>query len=405
MYELQGMSYMKRKLSEKEIRVNLRYRYYEMKYRTRDFGISTPPSLMWMQSILGWCAKAVDSISDRLTFREFENDAYNMGEIYWANNADILFDSAMLSALIGGCSFISITPDRMQVIDGANATGCVDPSTGMLLEGYAVLDRDKNGKVIEEAYFVPGETEIYQHGKLVDIINNPSEHPMLVPIINRPDAKRNFGHSRISRSCMNIIQGAARTVKRSEISAEFYSFPQKYAVGTAQDAETMDKWKASMSAMIEFSKDDDGDRPTLGQFSQQSMSPHMEQLKMFAAMFAGETGLTVDDLGFVSDNPSSAEAIKASHENLRLIARKAQRDFSVGFLNAGYLAACQRDGFAYDRSIINNTRILWEPIFEPDAAMLSGIGDGIIKINQAVPGYFGVKNVRSLTGIEAETEV
>ena len=36
------------------------------------------------------------------------------------------------------------------------------------------------------------------------------------------------------------------------------------------------------------------------------MTPHTEQLRMFAALFAGETGLTLDDLGFVTDNPSSA---------------------------------------------------------------------------------------------------
>ena len=51
-------------------------------------------------------------------------------------------------------------------------------------------------------------------------------------------------------------------------------------------------------------KDEDGDNPVLGQFQQQSMTPYWEQLKMFAALFAGETGLTLDDLGFASDNPS-----------------------------------------------------------------------------------------------------
>ena len=33
--------------------------------------------------------------------------------------------------------------------------------------------------------------------------------------------------------------------------------------------------------------------------------------------------------------------------------------------------------------------------------MLSSIGDGAIKINQAVPGYFDKSNLRDLTGIEA----
>lgn len=401
------MSYLKRKLNNKKSRVNERYRFYEMKNRVPDFGISTPPSLRLRKSVLGWCGKAVDTLADRLQFRTFENDDFAMGEIYQLNNADILFDSAILSALIASCCFIFISEDddgypRMQVIDGANATGIIDPITYMLKEGYAVLDKDSNGRAIREAYFTPGYTEYYRDGKYDERMENPALYPLLVPIINRPDAKRYFGHSRISRSCMDLMQAAARTVKRSEISAEFYSYPQRYALGLDPEAEISDKWKATMSAMLSFSKDQDGDSPTLGQFSQQSMSPHLDHLKMFAAMFAGETGLTMDDLGFVSDNPSSAEAIKASHENLRLIARKAQRDFSVGFLNAGYLAASLRDNVPYQRRQVRNTKIIWEPIFEPDAAMLSGIGDGAIKINQAVPGYFGANNLRNLTGIEAD---
>ncbi|MBR1781419.1 MAG: phage portal protein, partial [Oscillospiraceae bacterium] len=258
------------------------------------------------------------------------------------------------------------------------------------------------GNVLSEAWFTPDFTEYHVQGQSPYRVDNPASYPLLVPIINRPDARRPFGHSRISRSCMSLMQSASRTVKRSEISAEFYSFPQKYMVGLAEDATVKDTWAAAMSAMMTVSKDGDGDKPTVGQFSQQSMAPHMEQLRMLAALFAGETGLTLDDLGFVSDNPSSAEAIKASHETLRLMARKAQRDMSVGLLNTGYLAACLRDNFAYQRRQISQTRVIWEPIFEPDAAMLSGIGDGAIKINQAVPGYFGPNNLRALTGVEAD---
>ena len=129
---------------------------------------------------------------------------------------------------------------------------------------------------------------------------------MLVPVIYRPDAVRPFGHSRISRANMSIVNSALRTIKRSEISAEFYSFPQKYVTGLSNDAEAMDKWKATMSSLITFTKDEEGDSPSLGQFTQQSMTPHTDQLRMFAALFAGETGLTLDDLGFATENPSSA---------------------------------------------------------------------------------------------------
>lgn len=405
MSDYKGMKYLKRRLENKRIRVNLRYSYYEMKNQANTYSKNIPVDMQNMSnSVLGWCAKSVDSVADRLIFRNFKDDNFDINEIYNMNNPDTLFDSAILSSLISSCCFIYISQGndgypRMQVIDGSNATGIMEPITGMLKEGYAVLERNsETEKPTLEVYFVPGRTDYVTNGKEVESIYNDAPYPLLVPVIFRPDAKRPFGHSRISRSCMSIMQSALRTIKRSEISAEFYSFPQKYAIGISDDLE-MDKWKATMSSMLTFTKDEDGDKPVVGQFQQQSMEPYINQLRMFAALFAGETGLTVDDLGFVSDNPSSQEAIKASHENLRLVARKAQRTFGTGFLNAGYLAACVRDEFPYDRRQIYLTTPVWEPVFEPDASMLSSIGDGAIKINQAVPGYFNKDNLRELTGI------
>lgn len=381
-----------------------RYKFYEMKNIARDIGIASPERLQWLQSVLGWNAKAVDSLADRLEFREFKDDDFDMNGIFRMNNPDILFDSAILSALISSCCFIYISKGeddfpRLQVIDGSNATGIINPITNLLTEGYAVLQRDDYGRANVEAYFAGEFTVIYRNGKQEQIFQDNVPAALLVPIIFRPDAKRPFGHARISRACMAITESAMRTVKRSEITAEFYSFPQKYVVGLNPDAEQMDKWKATVSSLLQFDKDEDGDSPTLGQFQQQSMTPHLEQLKMFASLFAGETGLTLDDLGFATENPASQEAIKAQHENLRLTARKAQRAFGSGFLNVGYLAACLRDDYQYYRNQVYMTKPVWEPVFEPDAAMLSNIGDGAIKINQAVPGYFNADNLRDLTGI------
>ncbi|MEG1271532.1 MAG: hypothetical protein RSD54_09460, partial [Ruthenibacterium sp.] len=355
MAEIKGIAYLRDKLSRKRTRVSMRYKYYEMKNAVQDFNLVTPPEFRMLSESLGWCGKAVDALADRLSFREFAQDNFDLNRIFQMNNSDILFDSAMLSALVSSCCFVYISPDgdgfpRLQVIDGGNATGVIDPITGMLTEGYAVLERDDLGNAAIEAYFAAGYTEYCGRGFMPYRTTHAAPYPLLVPIVFRPDAVRPFGHSRISRACMQIMQGALRTLKRSEISAEFYSFPQKYVVGLSNDAEPMEKWKATMSSFLSFTKDDEGEQPHLGQFTQQSMSPYTEQLRTFAALFAGETGLTLDDLGFVTDNPSSAEAIKASHENLRLSARKAQKTFGSGFLNVGYLAACLRDNFAYRRN-------------------------------------------------------
>ena len=407
MEELRGIDYLRNKLAGHRPRVLTRYRQYDMKYRDPDIGLAIPPELRARyRGTIGWSAKAVDALADRLVFREFANDNFNFNEIFRMNNPDTFFDSAITSALIASCCFVYISPGeepipRLQVIEGAEATGVIDPITGLLSEGYAVLNRDDQGDPTVEAYFYPGGIDYYAKGeKEPDRRPNNAPFPLLVPIVHRPDAVRPFGRSRITRAAMYYQAYAKRTLERADITAEFYSFPQKYVLGLSQDAEPMETWKATISTMLQFTVDDKGNSPKVGQFTTPSMSPFTEQLRTAASGFAGETGLTLDDLGFVSDNPSSAEAIKASHETLRVAATKAQRNFGSGFLNVGYLAACLRDDFPYKRQVFYESTPKWEPVFTPDASALSLIGDGAIKINKAIPEFFDQETLRDLTGIK-----
>ena len=403
-----GIDYLRKKLNAHKTRVDMRYKQYAMQHDEQMVGITIPPEIRRRyRSVVGWCAKGVDSLADRLVFREFENDDFQVNDIFKVNNPDVFFDSVVLSAMIASCSFVYISKGeddepRLQVIGAGDATGVIDPITGLLTEGYAVLDRDGNGNATVEAHFLPGQTKYYYADKNIQDseVSHNFQHPLLVPVIHRPDEARPFGRSRISRAGMYFQRYAKRTLERADITAEFYSFPQKYVTGLSNDAEPMESWKATVSSMLQFTKDDDGEKPTLGQFTTSSMSPFTEQLRTAAAGFAGEMGLTLDDLGFVSDNPSSVEAIKASHENLRLAGRKAQRSLGSGLLNIAYIAACLRDDFPYTRSQFINTTPTWEPLFEADANTLTLVGDGVIKINQAIPGYIDGKAVRNLSGLK-----
>ena len=219
-YSYKGKEYLKRKLAVKKTRVDIRYKYYEMKNHTWDLDISTPPQLRnWMGS-LGWCSKAVDALADRLKFYQFDNDAFGFNGIFERNNPDTFFDSSILSALITSCCFVYIHEEnnfpQLQVIDGGHATGVVDSTTGLLYEGYAVLETDESDKATIDAYFTSEYTEITDliSGE-VTVIPNPTPYPLLVPIIYKPDAKRPFGHSRISRACMSIQGSAMRTMQNS----------------------------------------------------------------------------------------------------------------------------------------------------------------------------------------------
>ena len=402
--EYKGIEYLKAKLHKKRTRVNVKQKYYDQKNRVRDLGISTPPDLRLWMGTLGWCGKAVDSLADRLVFNGFGNDAYRLNDIFENNNADILTEEAFHSALIGSCSFVYITTvngePKLKVIDAAHATGIIDPTTYLLKEGYAVIDYDEHDNPLTEVYCIAGHTYVYERGKYVEDVPNNVPYPLLVPIIYRPDAVRPFGRSRISRTCMSLVGGAIRTCKRSEIAAEFFSFPQKYAIGLSREnQDELDSWAAAMSAMFTLTDDENGNKPTVGQFQVGSMTPHTEQLKMFASLFCGETGLTLEDLGFYGVNPQSAESIKSTHESLRLRARATQREFGVGLKNVGYLASMLRDNTIYSRAALKDVKVKWEPLFEPDYAALASIGDALYKINEVRPEYITDETIEQLTGL------
>lgn len=410
--EYKGIDYLRSLLSTKQARVGTCYKYYNLKDKMDNSQAITENSKMIaITKKVGWIPKAVDALTNRLQFSSFGNDdELLVNDIFMRNNRDVLFKTMFKGAIISSCDFVYISKNtdgtaRLQVIDGYNATGIIDTSTMLLNEGYAVLERDSyTGLPTLEAYFVKGKTTYYKDGKPMGEIVNNLDYPLLVPIIYNPDATRPFGRSLISDSLMKYVDDAKETLRLMSVSAQFYSFPQKWVTGLDNDVEQFDKWQMVMSAMMAFARDDDGNTPTVGQFVQQSMSPYNEQLKTLASMFSGETGLTLDDLGFTTSNPSSAEAIKATHESLRLMARSAQETFEVGIINVAFLAKSLESDMQFKRSEFANLKVRWKPVFEIDATMLSGIGDGAIKINQAVDGYFDKSTLEDITGIEASKD-
>src|SRR5699024_1546592 len=208
-----GIEYLRKKLNKYRQGAEKRNEIYNMKDKDFSPGITIPPKLRnQYRATLGWGAKAVDSISDRLVFREFADDNFEINQIFRMNSAEIFYDDAILSALINSCSFVYISESgdsnipRLQVISGENATGILNPITRLLTEGYAVLSRDSYGQPDEELYFVAGRTDYYKKGEFVTYVPNNVEYPLLVPIIHKSDSNKPFGRSRITRSAIYYQQ-------------------------------------------------------------------------------------------------------------------------------------------------------------------------------------------------------
>lgn len=328
------------RLNRHRIKNETRRSYYEGHNLLKDLGIAVPPQLRSLEVVVGWPAKAVDAMSRRTILDGFTTAGSDelddlMSGVWEGNFLAGESSAAHTSALVYSCAFIFVTvggpgePEALITTRGAeDATGIWDARRRTLSAALSVIEYDKSsGRPTALNMYVPnkviaivwnGTLGLYEVGSVVT-------HSMGVPvevIAYRPTHDRPFGRSRITRGVRYLTDASARTMLRSEVGAEFYNAPQRYVLGADDDAFTdpsgkpLPTWSVMLGRMLALSTNDEGDIPTVGQFAQQTMQPNVDQLRSLAQMFAAETSLPVSALGIVQDNPASAEAIRASNEEL-----------------------------------------------------------------------------------------
>lgn len=381
----------------KQSRNALRQQMYDAKVLMRSLGIAIPPSLQNLDTVLGWPAKAVDVLGDRIKFEGFvapnvESDPFGLDSIAADNSFDLEFDQAVTSALIHSCAFVTITqgldgePDVLWLARSAEqATGIWDQRRRMLSAGLSILDSDDNGQPTMFAVYLPDSTIVLSRsrgGWKTDQVPNKTGRVLMEPLVFRPELGRPFGHSRISRPVMSLTAAAIRTVVRSEVGAEFFTTPQRYILGLEDDSGFADKWSAIIGQVWAITKDADGDSPSVGQFPQQSMQPHTDQLRMFASLMAGESSIPMDELGFPSDNPSSDSAIQSQRDPLRLIAERADRSFGSSLKRLAQTSVMLRDKLRDMPDELRALQVRWQPAFKLSD---SAAADAALKQAQVLP--------------------
>lgn len=373
-----------------------RQQVYDQKDLFKDLKISTPPQLRNLEAVLGWGAKAVDAVSDRVAFERFvvpgvDENPFGLDEIVSSNDFQVEFPQAVTSALTHSCAFLSL----QQGLDGEAeqlwltrsaefATGIWDRRKRGLSAGLAVSTDDAGQVERLFVYFPDKSVDVsVSGGKFTATVmpNLTGRIPMEV-IRFKPDLKRPFGRSRITPAVEYFIAGAVRTMVRSEIGAEFFAAPQRYGVGLDEEAFDMDKWNAVMGRFLAVSRDEEGELPSLGQFPQHSMQPHVDHLRMWAAQLSGETAVPMNELGFVSDNPTSDQAIQSQRDPLRLIADKAIVGFQSALRNLAITTVMVRDNVRDVPADLGRVSAWFAPTFR---VADSAAADAALKQAQAIP--------------------
>lgn len=390
----------------------LRNRYYESHNRLKDLGISIPPPLKRIETYVSWPAKAVDYLADRTVLEGFTFEGQDDNEILdrVMDECDFLtsYSLAATDALISSFSLLSVTaggPGEPAVIVSAHSARDSSAIWNYRMNriecAMVVADvrRDVDGRVRGPSLvhiFTKDEVLTIswrRNGRWVLEARNPhgQGQPLVEAIRYAPKLGRPLGKSRISRTVMSITDSAVREALRGEVSAEFFTAPQKYILG-ADDKVFGDKpkWEAYIGYYMSLPLTEDGELPAVGQLPQGSMQPHADYERQLAARFSGATSVPISSLGVIHDNPSSAEAIYAAKEDIVIKAQNFNRDNKNALKRLARLTIAVSEGVCM--SDLPSTYASVEPRFmNPAVPSMAAQTDAVIKQAQAVPPFAGTR--------------
>lgn len=402
--ELGLIASMVKKLKHHDHKNSELEKYYEGKTRLKDLNISIPPSLKLVDSVVGWAGTAVDVLEERLDFEGYINDNYGLNDIYRANELDLESSLGHKDALIYGLGFVFVgrgmegEPDPLITIESPKKATAIYDLRSRRISAALLTTRTERGDVLAGSLYLPEQTIYFESFErtFVEVardVHNLGRVPV-APLINNPRSGDPEGRSEITKAVRSYTDSAMRTLLGAEVAREFYSAPQRYVLGAPQDTfldsdgNPLNPWSVIQGRVLGVPyNDDEGVMPTVGQFQANSPAPYFEQIRQYAQLIAAETAIPASYLGFQTDNPSSADAIRQMEARLVKRAERRQRQFGRTWSEVGKLALLVRDGSIPAEAI--NLRPIWRDAATPTRAAAADetvklIGAGVLSADSEI---------------------
>jgi hypothetical protein len=253
-----------------------------------------------------------------------------------------------------------------------------------------LVNHDSKGNYSSGSLYLPNETIFIEYAatgwfEVERDIHNLGAVPVSA-IPNNPRSSDPYGRSEITPAVRSYTDAAMRTLLGAEVAREFYSAPQRYVLGADQDVfldadgNPLNPWSVYQGRILGLPyNEDNGVMPEVGQFTAGSTTPYFEQIRAYAQLVAAETAIPASYLGFQTDNPASADAIRQMEARLVKRAERRQRQFGRSWLEVARLAVQVRDGLTPEElpSELNDVRAIWRDASTPTRAAAA---DEVIKL-------------------------
>lgn len=328
------------RIGQKKYRNKLKSEYVDMHADFKRVSYSIPQEMYELAIPLGWAYKSVYVPGSRIKPEDFtipggSSLLDDLDSVYYESGVRELEVMAIESALAQSCSFVFVTKGDTQkgeprvivaVRDATEASAEVDSRTGRVTSALELVSKGsmllyRRGVTLDLRQAPSGEWQVHDEYKAVE------GRVMCTPYVWGKQLQRPFGRSRVSRPVMGLIDRAVLAMLRQDVMSDFYAAPlvalldADESMFTDSTGKKISPLKAMLGGMLGipgYRDDETGDMrvPKLQQLTQASFQPFTELNRDIAARFHAETDIPMGQLGVVQDNPSSAEAIRASEHGL-----------------------------------------------------------------------------------------
>ncbi len=337
------------KLAVQSVRMMIRNSYYEGTQRLFQLGISIPPQLNGIRTVVDWPRICIDPLVQRSVIDGFRlpgsTEIDDELQQHWqANNMDAESPLCFLDSLVYGRGYMIVgSPDvpgdspLVTVESPLNMTITWDPRTRRVTAAYQAYEAEG---VFRAVLYLPDQTISMSRDQSTGfVIDDRDQHGFgEVPVVrfsNRARSSDREGQSEITAAVMNTTDSACRSLLGMEIAREFYSIPHRYILGASEadftDAAGNPKPALDMvmSKFLAFERDSDGVAPTVGQFTAFDPSVFTKIIDEHAQLMASYTQFPPEWFGKTSTaNPASADAIRSAQDGVNRRARQVNRQWS-----------------------------------------------------------------------------
>lgn len=381
--------------------------YYEGEQATPGIGIDNIPDCVDPNVRSDWARKAVTSVSERVrmdgfTFSgDYKDPAFDA--IALDNDLSNAFNRTVASELTHGCMFATVQRVSNRVVvrmhSAETAVATWDVAGQRVGSGLVIADMRRTDwgglkpVPVQANLHLPGRVVVFRRtgsaSWSAETMPTPLDRPMMEAFCFRPTGTKPFGQTRITRAVRFLVDEVERTLRYMAVSGAFYAVPMMAATGLTDeqfDAMAKSKWLMRVGSWFLATRDEDGNVPSLQQFSGVSPQPYIDAVMTYAKLFSGATGVPLNSLGVVQDNPSSAEAIAAQREDICVAAEDCIESNRVSMRNVALMAMAVAGNTTVD-GLTDEQRSVIPHFKNPMRPNLAATADAMSKIAASVPEF------------------